>query len=251
MATTSRIPRKIADFSPYINDTTAYLASTEMPVAFKKNSAEATAPVPLPITNWQRLGLLQTEFTLWKNYLDDWTPLYPQYTQKKEKRTTSIKDQLLEVQEEFIDFAQPLLNRIQYSPNAVMQDYEVFNIKGGTLRDDVPSRSHTPIDLEVKFSMKPIGGSKVKFSCNAIEEGNRAGIPDVADAVEVYYKVGDPVPNNYGECPTNYISTKAIFTLTLPADSEGKKIYAFCRWIVLSDPGRSGPFSSMNRVVVA
>ena len=81
---TTRIPRLTGDFNAYLNDTTNYL---QVQIGEEPN--------------WHRLGITSTEMDTWASFRSQWNLLYPKYTQKKETRTTSVKDQLLLIQKRF------------------------------------------------------------------------------------------------------------------------------------------------------
>ena len=92
MKATTRIPRLIDAFSPYISITSNYLS-------------DGTP------TNASRLGITEPEVGTWKGFETKWTPLYLKYGDKKNSRTTTVIDQLYEVIENCVAFDQS--NHIQ------------------------------------------------------------------------------------------------------------------------------------------
>ena len=148
MATGARIPRGIDDFNPYIVNTNAFLHAG-MP-----NNAE-------------RLGILIAELEKWSAFATDWVPLYSKYSDKKNSRTTVVKDQLLEIISNIVNFDQAVhfIDRIAASPNVTLVDMETFNIKKGVLQKTGRGSSTTPITEPVTVTIQPIGGGTVTLKC--------------------------------------------------------------------------------------
>lgn len=74
MSNGPRIPRTIILFNPYLANTADYLMSGT------------------PTTNADRLGVLPVEVEQWQAFVTAWVPIYTKYIDKKNSRTTSIKD---------------------------------------------------------------------------------------------------------------------------------------------------------------
>ena len=106
MTVAPRIPRGIDDCSQYLVSTNNYLDSGT------PNNAE-------------RLGILPEEAVKWSGLTNRYQPLYLLYSDKKNSRTTAVKDQLLSIIDEVTDLDQSchLLDRIAASPNVTTQVY--------------------------------------------------------------------------------------------------------------------------------
>ena len=233
MTTGTRIPRGIDDFSPFIVNTNAYL-HTGMP-----NNAE-------------RLGILIAELEKWSKFATDWVPLYTKYSDKKNSRTTVVKDQLLEIISNTVDFDQSIhfIDRIAASPNVTIVDMEAFNIKKGLLQKTSRGSSSTPIAESVTVTIQPIGGGTMSLKCYSTT-GQRASIYSGADGVQFLYMVGD-VPPVSAEAPglSKELSTKAIITLSLGSGSSGKNLYIYFRWYNTKHPELSGPWSALQTSLI-
>jgi hypothetical protein len=233
MITGPRIPRGIDDFNPYIVNTTAFLQAGEP-------------------TNAERLGILISELEKWSGFAAAWAPLYTKYSDKKSSRTTVVKDQLLEIISNTVDFDQSIhfIDRIAASPNVTIVDMEAFNIKKGVLQKTSRGSSTTPIAEPVTVTIQPIGGGTMSLKCYSAT-GQRASIYSGADGVQFLYVVGD-VPPVSAEAPglSKELSTKAIITLSLGSGSSGKNLYIYFRWYNTKHPELSGPWSALQTSLI-
>ena len=236
-----RISRIIGEFNAYINYTTNYLLEET------ENASGTMTP------NWERVGLTAQEKNQWVAFRNENNTQYALYANKKETRTTAVKDKFRTNQRDFIAFAQPLLNRIAYGPEVTIDDLEVFNIKAGPLFDNTRTRITTPIEESVTFTMQPIGGGQLKFTCQSVSDSSRASKLPGTD-IEMRYLVlpsEAPAPASVGELTDDKISSRAIFVLSAGTEFQGYRIYAACRWIVINNQDRNGPWSGIATVVVA
>jgi len=232
MADRTRIPRGIDDFNPYIINTNAYLLAGNP-------------------TNADRLGILPSETDKWTGFLNEWTPLYLKYSDKKNGRTTAVKDRLLFVIDQCIDLDQTshILDRIAASASVNIVDMETFNIHKGVLRKPTRSISVTPISEKVAAAIQPLGGGSVAIKCH--NSSSRASILDGADSVQFVYQVGD-VPPSSAEAPgmMKDISTRAAFTLDLGAENASKHLFIFFRWYNTKHPELASPWSAMQSTLI-
>lgn len=229
----SRIPRQIHDFTNYIVSTTAYL----------------TLGIP---SNAERLGIAISEQTRWAEFQEVCVPLYKMYCDKKISRTTAIKDQLLFVIASCVQFDRTthFLDRIAASPQVTVEDMEVFNIKGGSLRKANHSIPVVPINESVLASIQPIGGVSLTVKCYR-STGKRPGILENANCVQYLYCVGDIPPTSAdAEKLTKEISTKAMIRLSVGAENSGKNLYIYFRWYNTKHPLIAGPWSSLQTSLI-
>ena len=229
----ARIPRGIDEFNTYIGNTNSYLL----------------AGTP---TNANRLGVTPEELTQWTGFATDWAPLYLKYSDKKNSRTTAIKDQLLEIIGNTTDFDQRnhVLDRIAASPNVTIVDMETFNIKKGVLQKTSRLSSNTPIAEAVTVTIQLLGGGMVTIKCYSTT-GQRASIYNNADSVEYLYQVGTTPPVAADENVLKKgISTKGSFTVALNPDTPGKFLYIYFRWYNTKHPELAGPWSSLQTTMI-
>src|SRR3990172_7374017 len=132
----ARINRADGAFNAYINSTATYLAA-----------------VTGGTTNYARLGVTDAEYNLWIAYRNSWNTEYALWSNLA-SRTVAVTASKNEAKQTFIDFAQPVLNKIAASVNITNADYAAFNIKN---RDTVP----TPRPAIATFpypELVPLGG---------------------------------------------------------------------------------------------
>jgi hypothetical protein len=234
MSTGARIPRGIEEFNPYIANTNAYLLAGS------------------PTTNAVRLGIIPDEVTQWTDVATAWLPLYAKYSDKKNSRTTAIKDQLLSLIDQCVelDSSCHLLDRIAASPNVTIEDMGAFNIRRGILQKTTRSIPHTPISESITVSIQPLGGGSISIKCYS-SSGERAAIYEDADSVQFVYQVGGTTPAAADVIGLERdISTKAAFTLALGSSSSSKYLYIYFRWYDTKRPGLAGPWSALQTTLI-
>ena len=233
MADGSRIPRGIDGFNLYIITTCAFLMAG-MPV------------------NADRLGILPDEATKWQAFLAEWTPLYAKYSDKKNSRTTAVKDQLVDIIDRCVMLDQTchILDRIAASPNVTIVDMETFNIKKGVLQKGTRSTSTTPISESVNAALQMLGGGSFAVKCH--NSTSRASIVEGGDSVQYAYLIGTTPPESV-KAPglTKDLSTKAAFTLPLGPENVGKYLYIYFRWNNTKHPELAGPWCTLQTVLIA
>jgi len=228
MTVAPRIPRGIDDCSQYLISTNNYLISGT------PNNAE-------------RLGILPEEAVKWSGFANRYSPLYLLYSDKKNSRTTAIKNQLLSIIDEVTDLDQTshLLDRIAASPNVTIADMATFNIKKGVLQKTTRSVATTPLTNQVAAAIQPIGGGSVNIKCRNLSS-ERAGIEEGANCVQYSYIVGEKAPVSADdENMKREISTKASFILALGSASSTQSLFIYFRWYNTKHPGLAGPWSAL------
>jgi hypothetical protein len=234
MATGTRIPRGIDDFNTYITNTSAYLLTGE------------------PVNNAERLSILPEESTQWKSFSDKWLPDYQKYKDKKNSRTIAVRDKLVQIISDTIDYDQKnrVLDRIAASPNVEIEDLGMFNINIGILKKTRRSVSLTPIVEPVTVTIQPLGGGSVTIKCYSTT-GQRSAIYSDADSVQYLYMVADAPPAS-ADAPglMKEISTRATFTMSLGSASSGNKLYIYFRWYSTKHPELAGPWSGLQTTLI-
>ena len=225
-----RISRSIDEFGKYIVKTNSYIAAGT------------------PVTNGERLGLLQTEVTQWKAFEDKWAPLFVLYNDITNSRTRAIRNTLVQIIDDVIEYDQTnhILDRIAASPNVTIDDLGIFNIYGGVLPKNTRTVPVTPIKEPVTVTFQALGGSAISIKCYSTT-GSRAAIYDDADSVQYLYLVGTTPPPAPDEDALKIgISTKASFVMNLSTDSAGKFLYIYFRWYNTKHPELAGPWSGLQ-----
>ena len=233
MADSSRITRSLDVAYPFLTNIMAYLNAGT------------------PTTNAVRVGWLATETTAFLALCTQFTQTYPKYADKKNSRTTAIKDTLHSILDKIRDMDRTyhLLDRIAASPNATIADFETFNIKTGPLKKNTKSFASTNLSETVSASITPLGGGSVAIKCR--RDGGKASIPEGADSVQYLYMVGTEPPKSADDIfLTKEISTKAIFTLSLGAGNSSKIVYMYFRWYNTRHPELPGPWSSLQMMLI-
>lgn len=233
MATRTRIPRSINDFNSYIINTNAYLL--------------AATP-----TNASRLGITVPETTQWTAFVTQWTPLYAKYSDKKNSRTTSVKDQLLSIIKKCVDLdkANHILDRIASSTAVTIVDMEVFNIKKGVLQKIARTTLVAHIEETVVAGIQPLGGGSVAIKCHSTT-GSRPAIYAGADCVQYMYQIDSGIPTlANASAMEKGLSSRASFTLSLGLENSGKNLDIYFRWYNTKHPELAGPWSTHQTTLI-
>jgi len=124
---------------------------------------------------------------------------------------------------------------------------------GLTIRDLEPT-PRGKIDVIPYVNLKAIGGGEVQVRCRTERDQTRASMHPLADAVKVRYTlmpVGEVPPEGQQTAKKSQVSRKARFTISLGDEQAGQRFYGFFRWVNLSNPANSGPWSPVQTVIVA
>ena len=97
--------------------------------------------------------------------------------------------------------------------------------------------------------LKLMGGQWVKIFCNRANHDGKSYMHPEADGLELRYSLGSPVTLPE-QASGALFSKKAKNVLTLPFEAQGKKLYVFARWLNLTHPERSSPWSEVKETVV-
>jgi hypothetical protein len=252
-----RIPKKLAAFITYIMVVNDYL--------------HLVAPGdtdPRGIV----LGMTPDDLTKLKNFvtsLISGDPVHPgawDLHSKKSTKTSTTRQNMEDIMNEFGDFFRPELNRMAAASNITNGDRDVLNIARPVVSHTKPS---TAIAAKCFVDITMLGQCEAKFECRASADANRSGKADGADAVEVAFcslpmvdqKDGDASilaskvkPRQMmgpSEATDHSISTKALFTLTFPDSQLGNNLQLFFRWINTKHPDLAGPWSSLFSVIIS
>ncbi|HEX7412517.1 MAG TPA: hypothetical protein VF411_00630 [Bacteroidia bacterium] len=239
----NRITRGIVRFHTYVN-----LAATWL---------NALAPVQPPagnppLYNWQRIGWTAAELAAWMAFVTEDARWYPDWSNKK-IRTTDMTDKLHANNAACrkLNKNNKLLDRIAASPNAVLMDFEVFNIAHNSpVVTGAATQRTGNIEDTVVVSVFYKGGGRIKFQCRPDSTAAKSHIPDGSDHLEIRVKLrkatdakstgpDDSTPK------WNQLSTKAIVTIDFMPDNVGMLIDLYFRFTDSVHPNRNGPYTSM------
>jgi len=226
--TKRRVPEKKGVFDQYVQNTTVYLLL-----------------LVNTVLNWFRLGLTQAEMDKWEDYKDEWIALYPQYT-NLDTRTTAITKRLNLLQKSITNFMMPLLDRFAASTAINVDDRVVFRIPK---RDKQPT-PRAKITTIPFFDLKQIGGGQFKTRVRTKEDASRASMHPDADAYEIRYIISDTSPDSVNDMDKFSIKKKALDILDVDVKNSGKTMFYCIRWVNLSNPENSGPYSIIQKTTI-
>lgn len=97
--------------------------------------------------------------------------------------------------------------------------------------------------------LQVLGGMQVKVFCRQPDTVGKASVHPESDGIELRYSLGTPA-THVAQATEVLFTKKAKNLLRLPLDAQGKKLYVFARWLNLTHPNRSSPWSAVREVVV-
>jgi len=199
------------------------------------------------ITNAQRLGLTAPEKALWENYaLTQWPPVWAKIISPDTKTTTAVneKDKLKRI---ITLFQNNLLYRMASSTNVTPTDKDVLLLPSLVrVKKDRPDITTAP-----NTSMSPMEGAKILSSNRVDNKSKRDSMHPDADALQMVFTIGGPAPVTPQACTGNFISTKAKFIFDGGMENDGKKLFAYTRWVNLREPSKNGPWGTLVMATIS
>ncbi len=110
------------------------------------------------------------------------------------------------------------------------------------------------IDVIPYVNLKAIGGGDVQVRCRTEKDQTRTSLPRLADGIECRYILvpkGEMPPEGQKDAKKSLVSKKARFTISLGDEQAGESFYGFFRWVNLTNPANSGPWSPALKVVIS
>ncbi len=124
---------------------------------------------------------------------------------------------------------------------------------GVPMPDTEPSPRPAISDTPTAF-LRPLGGGSIKITCRRFADQNRPSIHPDADGIECRYAIvpkGEKPPQHSGDAPNVVVSKKARFIIECGDKNAGHSFYGFFRWVNISNPSNSGPWSNAKAAVIA
>ena len=231
----TRIPRVVALFNSYINMAIDYLLLT---------------PPGAAMPNWESLGITASEINQLISFRNSNTTFYAKYANKKDTRTTAVKDAFRNNQKLFTTFFQPLLDRIGSSPNVTIDDLETFDIKKGPLRDTVRTSKTAPTTHPV---MIRIEGEEVAthrlFFKDSVFEGRKKGENALFAEITYIVRTFDSPPDSVDDCVLSVNSGHSPAVITFANSEIGKVAFYWMRWV--GPTGLVGAWSPHYHAVIS
>ena len=250
----ARIPETIPAFNSYINSTDTYLQTID--------------PVTL-ISNGTRLTLNAAESAQWNTKRVFWRDtLYPKYADENQRTKTVVKDVALYMKS-FRTFANPLLDKMASCGFATTADET--NLKFVVFKDTTPTPKGKINDVPY-VQITPLGLGEVKMRSRTSEDATRSSRHPLSDGIEYKYLIvpesagtskppattspGSPsTPAAIGmvlpeDCTNSVVSKKALSTIALGSTASGKRLLLYARWVNLSNPANSGPWTQLMQTIV-
>jgi len=232
----TRVPRKLGAFDQYIRRVIAFLI--------------AGSP-----TNGSRLLLTAAEIAQAQGFLTLWytgvaaSPGMWELHSNPNTKNKATRKGVVKIIKDFAAFFSPILNRVNGCSAITATDRLILNIADP---NSLRTRHIESNEDLINFMLVSKGGGDVRVICRTSTDSKRASKSPLADSVEIFYKVGDPLPISTDDVTLDFfISTRASFTLSLGTANLTKKLYVFARWYNTKHPELAGHWSSIEQVVIS
>jgi hypothetical protein len=212
--------------------------------------------------NWQGnfVNLVVTNAVDWNIPPDEVTALTtrraefePLYTTAQNKTTRNRADVLAfrqsrqTYEKEIRAFVKAYL---LYSPSVSDEERRQLAL---TVRDTEPTPRGKITSFPI-IGLKGIGGGDIEVRCRVTTDQTRFSMHSLADAVECKYILvpkGEMPPESQKDAKTTVVSKKARFIISCGDEQAGESFWGFFRWVNLTNPANSGPWTKAQKVVIA
>lgn len=136
--------------------------------------------------------------------------------------------------------------------NGKMTDTDRLTV-GMPERDTEPSPRPAISDIPMVF-LEPLGGGTIRITCKRETDQDRPSIHRDADGIEcryIFVPKGEKPPASSKDVQNVQVSKKARFYIDCGDKNSGHSFYGFFRWVNLTNPANSGPWSNARSVVIA
>jgi hypothetical protein len=136
--------------------------------------------------------------------------------------------------------------------NGKMTDVDRITV-GMPERDTEPSPRPAISDIPMVF-LEPLGGGSIKVTCKRETDQTRPSIHRDADGIEcryIFVPKGEKPPASSKDAPNVQVSKKARFIIECGDENAGERFWGFFRWVNLTNPANSGPWSNARGTVIA
>ena len=230
---TNGIPTKIEDYNPYSHTTSTFLMAGET------------------VKNYERLGVSYEIAKEWVDINAKWPAPFKKYMDKYQQRTQAVIDELMEViaEAQQFDADNKFLARIAISPNATVNDLEIFNIREGQRKGNTRTKPQLAITTQVDAQMQPIGGGSIKVKCYAT--GSRPSIPEPGDSVQYRYMIGETAPTSAEDSNLKMnFNTRSSFIISTGDNNVGLRLFIYFRWFNTRHQEIVGPWSKLESTII-
>jgi len=230
---TNGIPTKIEDYNPYSHTTSTFLMEGGT------------------TKNYERLGISLEVANGWVAINTKWKTPFEKYMDKYQQRTPAVIDELMTIiaDAQQFDMDNKLLARIAISPNATVNDFEIFNIRDGQRKGRTRTKPQLAITTQVDAQLQPLGGGSVKVKCYA--SGSRPSIPDPGDSVQFRYMTGNTAPTSAEDSNLKMsFHTRSSFILSTGDNNVGLRLFIYFRWFNTRHQDIVGPWSKLESTII-
>ena len=127
---------------------------------------------------------------------------------------------------------------IRNNQSIIVEDMSYMGIKTRGKRRN----KRTGIHGAPQVTIESIPGAYIRFVCRVESSTGRGSIHPESDGIEIRYSIGTELPD-FNKLQYTIVRKRAHVKLDVKPAWRGKYIYAYVRWVNLTDDERSGPWS--------
>lgn len=227
------------------------MAKAKFPTTLEEVNSYYTLSVPYLDTNKARLNVSDPNIDAVKLLFDDagtgngWKQLWA-LTVNKATATEPLRKQRNKLRKVITAKLRVIYDDIPESSLTETDRSTLHLFK----RDDKPTK-RGKITTAPDVAFTPLEGGEIRQRLRVDDDATRASKHPLADGWERVSKIGGTPPADATECPVKDSGTEALSTFSAGQENDGKRIYAFVRWINLSDAANNSPWSPMEMVTVS
>lgn len=194
-------------------------------------------------TNRVAWGIPQVDLDDLKVLKDDWDAAWLIAKDPDERTSAEVqaKDSAREVYEPALrQFVQQWIQN-----NKKVSDQERVSM-GIKPRDKTRTKNPVPASTPI-IELKAGAASSIQVIFRYVPEGqdnSKKGKPEGIDRCEIKYKVGEPAPLTFADCPNDAAGSKSPILLSFTGTDGGKRIYVYARWV--NTTNQPGPWTVIH-----
>lgn len=227
------------------------MAKASFPIKLGEYNTYVLAAVPYLDTNKARLNVSTPNMDALNDLYSDttggtgWVEVYP-LTRNRATSTGALRDRRNALRKDITDLLRVIYGDV---PQSVLTatDRNMLRIFE---RDNIPTK-RGKIDTAPDVALLALEGGKIQQRLRVDTDATRASKHPLADGWKRVAKIGGGPPADHTECPIVESGTDALTTFDGGQENDGKRLYAFVRWINLSNAANNSGWSAMAVVTIS
>ena len=227
------------------------MATAKFPKKLAEVNTNFTTAVPYLDTHKTHLNVSTANMSALNDLYSDssggtgWIEVYP-LTTNRATSTGALRDRRNVLLKEIKDLLKVIYGDV---PVSVLTEVDRNTLR--IFKRDTTPTARGPIPTAPDVAFTPLEGGQIRQRLRVDTDATRASVHPLADGWERVAKIGGTPPANVSECPLKHNGTDALSTFDAGQENDGKRLYAFIRWINLGNSANNSAWSSMEIVTIS